>query len=117
AALKCRQRKKAWLAQLQAQVEYLKTENERLTNALVSSRDEISRLNALIGGAGAGAAGAAGVGGVGVGGVAQVQPVSVAVSLPPAGKGIPAAAGSGGAGPAEAQGPTVSVVNGRGYGY
>jgi len=49
AALKCRQRKKAWLAQLQAKVEYLETENERLTNALVSSREEISRLSAIVG--------------------------------------------------------------------
>ena len=52
AALKCRQRKKAWLAQLQAKVEYLSQENERLTAALISSRDEISRLSALVGGAG-----------------------------------------------------------------
>lgn len=52
AALKCRQRKKAWLAQLQAKVEYLSQENERLTTALISSRDEISRLSALVGGAG-----------------------------------------------------------------
>ncbi|EIW82475.1 hypothetical protein CONPUDRAFT_136968 [Coniophora puteana RWD-64-598 SS2] len=51
AALKCRQRKKAWLAQLQAKVEYLQNENERLTSALVSSREEISRLSALVGGA------------------------------------------------------------------
>lgn len=51
AALKCRQRKKAWLASLQAKVEYLTTENERLTAALVSSREEISRLSALVGGA------------------------------------------------------------------
>jgi ATF/CREB family transcription factor len=51
AALKCRQRKKAWLASLQARVEYLSTENERLASALVSSREEISRLSALVGGA------------------------------------------------------------------
>jgi ATF/CREB family transcription factor len=52
AALKCRQRKKAWLAQLQAKVEYLENENERLTNALVSSREEISRLSAIVGASG-----------------------------------------------------------------
>jgi len=69
AALKCRQRKKAWLAQLQAKVEFLSNENERLTSALVSSREEISRLSALVGGAG--------VVGPGVG----VQPVSMNVSL------------------------------------
>ncbi|KAG6375104.1 hypothetical protein JVT61DRAFT_3890 [Boletus reticuloceps] len=49
AALKCRQRKKAWLTSLQAKVEFLTTENERLTSALVSSREEISRLSALVG--------------------------------------------------------------------
>lgn len=51
AALKCRQRKKQWLASLQAKVELLTTENERLTSALVSSREEISRLSALVGNA------------------------------------------------------------------
>lgn len=54
AALKCRQRKKAWLAQLQAKVEFLSQENERLTSALVASREEISRLSALVGGVGVG---------------------------------------------------------------
>lgn len=49
AALKCRQRKKQWLTQLQAKVEFLSNENERLSAALVASRDEISRLNALVG--------------------------------------------------------------------
>jgi len=92
AALKCRQRKKAWLAKLQAEVEFLKNENERLTSALVSSRDEISRLNALLGAgtAGGGVGGTAAVGMGGVGGVAQAQPVSVSVSLPPAGKSMTA---------------------------
>jgi ATF/CREB family transcription factor len=52
AALKCRQRKKAWLSQLQAKVEFLTNENERLTSALVSSREEISRLSSLVGSAG-----------------------------------------------------------------
>ena len=52
AALKCRQRKKAWLAQLQAKVEYLTNENERLTSALVTAREEISRLSSLVGGVG-----------------------------------------------------------------
>ncbi|KIJ56585.1 hypothetical protein M422DRAFT_238208 [Sphaerobolus stellatus SS14] len=96
AALKCRQRKKAWLAQLQAKVEFLSNENERLTTALVSSREEISRLNALLGGAGAPQ-----------GGVPQVntQPVSVAVTLPSGGKNV------------SAQAPVGVVSNGRGYGY
>lgn len=49
AALKCRQRKKAWLAQLQAKVEYLGNENERLSQALMAAREEITRLSALVG--------------------------------------------------------------------
>ncbi|KAG9048467.1 hypothetical protein FS837_012841 [Tulasnella sp. UAMH 9824] len=48
AALKCRQRKKAWLTQLQQQVEYLKTENERLQGTIVSMRDEVTRLSAVV---------------------------------------------------------------------
>ena len=75
----------------------------------MSSREEISRLNALLGASAAGGAQP----GNGVGGS---QPVSVAVSLPQAGKGIPAQTGPGVAG--QSQGPPVSVVtNGRGYGY
>ncbi|KAJ7873345.1 hypothetical protein B0H14DRAFT_2569842 [Mycena olivaceomarginata] len=50
-ALKCRQRKKAWLASLQTKVEFLQNENERLTLQLVASREEISRLGALVGAA------------------------------------------------------------------
>lgn len=49
AALKCRQRKKAWLAQLQAKVEFLQNENERLSQALMSAREEITRLSSLVG--------------------------------------------------------------------
>ncbi|KAG8905067.1 hypothetical protein FRB99_000756 [Tulasnella sp. 403] len=48
AALKCRQRKKAWLNQLQQQVEYLKAENERLQGTIVSMRDEVTRLSAVV---------------------------------------------------------------------
>ena len=110
AALKCRQRKKAWLAQLQAKVEYLTNENERLTSALVASREEIARLSALVGAAsvgqpvplpvsGAGNSMSVGVGppGVGPGG----PPISVNVSLPPPGKSAVAMGGGGN----------------RGYGY
>ncbi|OBZ73097.1 hypothetical protein A0H81_06997 [Grifola frondosa] len=43
AALKCHQRKKAWLAPLQAKVEYLQNENEQLTSALVVSRSHRMR--------------------------------------------------------------------------
>lgn len=46
AALKCRQRKKAWLAQLQAKNEFLSQENQRLQEALVGAREEIARLTA-----------------------------------------------------------------------
>ena len=46
--MKCRQRKKAWLGQLQQQVEYLKTENERLQGTIVSMRDEVTRLSAVV---------------------------------------------------------------------
>jgi ATF/CREB family transcription factor len=100
AALKCRQRKKAWLAQLQAKVEYLSNENERLTSALVASREEISRLSTLVGGAGVVGAVPIGVSvnGVGVGVAGPgVQPVSMNVSLPGKG-GSSAAVASVGAG-------------------
>jgi len=89
AALKCRQRKKAWLAQLQAKNEYLTQENQRLQEALVSTREELARLTA---------------GGplipVGVAGNApsNAHPVSVNVSLPTTAS-------------------AKAVVGGRGYGY
>lgn len=70
AALKCRQRKKAWLAQLQSQNEYLKAENDRLQTALVAAREEISRLS--------------GIAGAPTGKAGPGQPVSVNV---PVGKG------------------------------
>ena len=125
AALKCRQRKKAWLAQLQAKVEFLQNENERLSQALISAREEITRLSAL---AGTGAPPAvtvvpsAGVplsahphahGGHGrpsespTGGIA---PVAVNVSVP---GGAPA---KGLAAPAPQAG-MVGAGGGRGYGY
>jgi len=62
---------------LQANNEYLKNENERLTSALVSSREEIARLSALVGSAAVG--GSASVG--------QAQPVSMDVALSGAPKG------------------------------
>jgi len=91
AALKCRQRKKAWLAQLQAKVEYLTTENERLTSALVASRDEISRLSAMVGGAG--------VVGLGSSNGSTGQPLSMSVNMG-GGKSV-----------------TVGGRGGAGYGY
>ncbi len=115
AALKCRQRKKAWLAQLQAKVEYLSNENERLTQALVSSREEITRLSALVGASGVVPnsnnvpVNSVPVNGISVNGMvngnhaSHQPPVSVSVSLPPGGKNASAMVGGGG--------------GGRGYGY
>ncbi|KAF9411527.1 hypothetical protein BGZ94_001300 [Podila epigama] len=48
AALKCRQRKKQWLANLQAKVEYLSTDNEHLLAQTTSMKDEIIHLKALL---------------------------------------------------------------------
>lgn len=48
AALKCRQRKKAWLANLQAKVEYLTSDNETLTQTVNSLREEISSLRNVL---------------------------------------------------------------------
>ena len=109
AALKCRQRKKAWLAQLQAKVEYLQNENERLTQALVTSREEITRLSALVGAGvmpGAGVPGGGNLNGVSVNGAGGMG--AQMVSGPPGNQslnvGLP-------------QGKSSAVVGGRGYGY
>ncbi|KAF9995381.1 hypothetical protein BGZ80_005352 [Entomortierella chlamydospora] len=48
AALKCRQRKKQWLANLQQKVEYLTTDNEQLLSQTAALRDEIIHLKALL---------------------------------------------------------------------
>ncbi|CAG8478110.1 5633_t:CDS:2 [Paraglomus brasilianum] len=48
AALKCRQRKKQWLANLQAKVEYLTNENEQLQSQATSLREEILNLKTLL---------------------------------------------------------------------
>ncbi|KAK9767664.1 Transcription factor [Basidiobolus ranarum] len=48
AALKCRQRKKQWLNNLQAQVEYLSQENETLQSQATSLREEIINLKTLL---------------------------------------------------------------------
>ncbi|CAG8505604.1 7507_t:CDS:2 [Paraglomus occultum] len=47
-ALKCRQRKKQWLANLQAKVEYLTNENEQLQSQATSLREEILNLKTLL---------------------------------------------------------------------
>ncbi|KAB5594017.1 Transcription factor atf1 [Ceratobasidium theobromae] len=48
AALKCRQRKKAWLTQLQAKVEYLTAENDRLTSTLTGKFFPAPQLSAIV---------------------------------------------------------------------
>ncbi|KAF9907294.1 hypothetical protein EC991_011116 [Linnemannia zychae] len=48
AALKCRQRKKQWLTNLQAKVEYLTNDNEHLQSQTAALRDEIIHLKALL---------------------------------------------------------------------
>lgn len=48
AALKCRQRKKAWLGELQNKVEGMSVENERLQHTIQTLHDEVGRLNAII---------------------------------------------------------------------
>ncbi|PUU82852.1 hypothetical protein B9Z19DRAFT_1098978 [Tuber borchii] len=48
AALKCRQRKKQWLASLQAKVEIFSTENDALTAQVTSLREEIVSLKTLL---------------------------------------------------------------------
>ena len=44
AALKCRQRKKQWLANLQQKVELFSSENDQLSNQLASLREEVIQL-------------------------------------------------------------------------
>lgn len=48
AALKCRQRKKAWLAGLQNKVEYLSTENESLQMTINQLREEIDSFKSIL---------------------------------------------------------------------
>ncbi|KAJ5887975.1 hypothetical protein N7495_008016 [Penicillium taxi] len=48
AALKCRQRKKQWLANLQAKVELFSTENDALTATVAQLREEIVNLKTLL---------------------------------------------------------------------
>lgn len=140
AALKCRQRKKAWLSQLQAKVEYLSNDNERLTTALVAAREEISRLSAIVGAAGVGVGSHHVPNGAGVNGVAPVNGVTNGVngigvngnsaqSAPAPPPQTPSTNGPGGANgppvsvnvslPGANKGVTAMVGGGgsRGYGY
>lgn len=48
AALKCRQRKKQWLANLQAKVELFSNENDTLSAQVSQLRDEIVGLKGLL---------------------------------------------------------------------
>jgi ATF/CREB family transcription factor len=48
AALKCRQRKKAWLTELQQKVDSLATENEALQRTIGGLHDEVGRLTSLL---------------------------------------------------------------------
>ncbi|ORX33399.1 Aft1 HRA domain-domain-containing protein [Kockovaella imperatae] len=48
AALKCRQRKKAWLQELQTKVEQLTMENERLQQTIGGLHDEVGRLSSVL---------------------------------------------------------------------
>lgn len=48
AALKCRQRKKAWLGELQNKVETLSMENERLQQTVHTLDEEIARLSSML---------------------------------------------------------------------
>ncbi|WFD43119.1 Transcription factor [Malassezia psittaci] len=48
AAFKCRQRKKAWLASLQAKVEYLQSDNESLQNTVEGLRAEVIFLKSQL---------------------------------------------------------------------
>ena len=48
AALKCRQRKKAWLSQLQTKVDGLSGENERLRSIIQNLTDEVGRISAVL---------------------------------------------------------------------
>jgi len=48
AALKCRQRKKQWLANLQAKVELFSTENDALSQTVTQLREELVNLKTLL---------------------------------------------------------------------
>ncbi|KAK4698633.1 ATF/CREB family transcription factor, partial [Phenoliferia sp. Uapishka_3] len=48
AALKCRQRKKAWLANLQSKVEILTGDNETLSSTVTNLKDEVASLRAIL---------------------------------------------------------------------
>ncbi|ORY56532.1 hypothetical protein BCR35DRAFT_326949 [Leucosporidium creatinivorum] len=48
AALKCRQRKKAWLANLQSKVEMLTTDNDTLQSTVTNLKEEIQSLRAIL---------------------------------------------------------------------
>ncbi|WVO14148.1 hypothetical protein L204_101779 [Cryptococcus depauperatus] len=80
AALKCRQRKKAWLQELQTKVETLTLENERLQQTVQQMHDEVNRLTAILmqhrdGGCGLGLPPGGHAGSVGIGGGVYGRPL------------------------------------------
>lgn len=86
-------------------MEFLSQENERLTSALVASREELSRLGALVGGAGVGSV--AGMGNSNNGNTQAVgQPVSMPVPLQQKGDK-----------PSSVAPASERVEGGKGYGY
>jgi ATF/CREB family transcription factor len=48
AALKCRQRKKQWLANLQAKVDYYSVENDTLNKEVAALREQVANLRSLL---------------------------------------------------------------------
>lgn len=48
AALKCRQRKKAWLTELQSKVDLLQSDNETLQATVQALKDEIHSLRSVL---------------------------------------------------------------------
>jgi ATF/CREB family transcription factor len=48
AALKCRQRKKQWLANLQSKVELFSSENDQLSSQISQLREEVVTLKTLL---------------------------------------------------------------------
>lgn len=124
AALKCRQRKKKWLQDLQGKVEFLTTENERLTNALITSREEIARLSQMVvnqGGAPSSLANNPPEIQNSQNHMMHSQPVSMSVSLPSVSKSIaapvPLPSGINHHSAHQSQPMPTAITTGRGYGY
>ena len=96
---------------MQANVEKLTTENERLTSALVASQAEIARLSAIVGTAGLGVVPGSGIAAVGA---ATGVPVSMGVATK-ASAGPPSERVS--ATGTQPSAPTQQRASNGGYGY